>query len=148
MNENNNPDIKEIISKKAKATEIATETNPLIKPTNIEDPDSDVNADPDIRRNEEVKAAKHGNILFFHKAFTTLVITLIILIIIILFVLLPFSEMDNETEFRGFINFMLVYSSAFIESTSTIFITVATIVISDLLRRLYTYIKQNIKDDL
>ena len=126
--------------------DVATDVNPLIEPVDTDDPDSDIHADPDSRRDEAVKEAKHKNILFFHRAFPLFVGLLLFLLLFLLFILLPFSAMEHGFN-GGIFDFVVMYSRAFRESTRTIFIAVATIIVSDLLKRFYDYIKRHIKDE-
>ncbi|MCL2357128.1 MAG: hypothetical protein FWC70_08230 [Defluviitaleaceae bacterium] len=120
------------------------DTDPKFAPSNPLDPVADSYADPDFKREEARKNAKHKNVLFFHKALPIITVILLLMLASVVFVILPFSEI--ELEFDSVLSFMQEYNRAFVASTNTIFIALATIIVSDLLRRFYGYIKKNIQD--
>jgi len=104
----------------------------------------DYGEDPDAKRKEEVKDAIHKNWLLFHKWLPIFSMGLLILLIILTFGILPISEMS--TEFDNTWEVVVNYTQSFREVNRTIGIALATIIVSDLLKRLYEYIKENVNN--
>ena len=129
---------KNIIADKAKDSVELLTSNP-------EDPYADPNANPDIRRAEEKKEQDHKNVLFFKKALPLITVAGFLAIILTILVILPISEMSED--FDSVWGVIQDYSRALRVSTTTIIIAVITVIVSDLLKLFYAYIKKHLKDD-
>jgi len=104
----------------------------------------DLGDDPDAKRKEELKDADHKNSLWLRKFFRPLVVAMGMFLVVLYFVILPVSVM----EFKNY-NFWEVFgdwSRAFIITGRTTAIALATLVVSDLLKKLFDYIKKERND--
>ena len=100
--------------------------------------------DPDARREEEMKAIKHSNALLFHRWLPKFTIFAFVFLSALIFVILPISEMSSE--FENVWDVIRNYSSAFLTANRTIGIAIATLVVSNAMKRLYDYIKDHTKN--
>ena len=101
--------------------------------------------DPDAKDKAELKGERHKIALLVHKVFRGLVIALVPFTIILLFIILPVSEMPIEdgSRFSAFRD----WSIAFISTTRTAGIALATIVVSALLKKLWDYLEKHFRDN-
>ena len=97
--------------------------------------------DPDSIRKEEKKEALHHNWLLFQKWLPRFTIALIVFSVILFFIILPISEMSPE--FENAWDVIQDYARAFIKTSKTAGIALATLLLSDLMKHLYDYIKKN-----
>jgi len=67
----------------------------------------------------------------------------IIILFVIFFVIMPFSEMDLTAESR--IEWIQNYSSAFLQALGSFGITVLAVIVSELLKLLYKFMRSNRK---
>ena len=100
----------------------------------------DFGDDPDSKRKEELKGARHKNTLLFHKWLPRFVGAFIAVVVIMLFVILPISEMHYY--YSSFWEGIRSYTRA-LRSTGII---LATIVVTNLSNKLYEYIRKHVKD--
>jgi len=120
-------------------------SKPSYEPSDPSDPQADPRADPEYKRKEAVKDARHRNVLFFHRLFPIVTIMGLLLLLIMLFVILPMSEI--ELEFVSVLGALRNYSKAFVTANSTILIALATIIVSDVLKHFYRFVKMHVKDE-
>ena len=107
----------------------------------------DFGDDPEAKRKRElIRDIRLKNSLFFHKNLPLFAKLFIGFIFLLFFVILPISEMQSC--FNSAWEVVRDYTRAFIVTGRTALIALATIIVSDLLKRLYPYIiKHSDRDD-
>ena len=98
------------------------------------------------KRLEELDDATHKNTLWIHKVFRVLVISSILFLPVLFFVILPISQMtiDPNSPWKPFQD----WSLAFLATSRTAGIALAALIVSDLIKRIFSYIvkRANTKD--
>ena len=100
--------------------------------------------DPDAQRKEARKKAWHLNILLLHWVARVLVIGFVLFFLLLFFVILPVSQMTFDSYTSGFMLAFHEWSVAFVYTSTTAFIALATLIVSDLLKKFFDYLKPHI----
>jgi len=94
-------------------------------------------ADPQA---EEINQLRHRNSVMLYKLSPVLVIMGLLFLVVLFFLILPISEMSltyNNFFWEGFQE----WARAFLQTSRTIGIALATLIVSDLLRKVYGLLK-------
>jgi len=107
----------------------------------------DFGDDADSKHKKELDAVKHQNALWLHKTWPWLIKGIMVFLLLLFFIILPLSEMTLK--YSNFWEGARDWSRAFLSTASTAAIALATLFISDLVKRVFDYIKKertNIED--
>ena len=106
---------------------------------------SEVKEDPDNTLEAEIRRVKRENLKKLYKALPWAVGAGLTFLIALFFLILPVSEM--ELGHTGFIAWFRAWARAFVYTASTAGIAIATLIVSNLLNRLYAFIRSFANDE-
>ena len=101
-------------------------------------PDPDVKANPDERRREQQAEAWHGYRLFLLRKILYVGTAFLF---VLFFVIMPFSQMYLDAE--NALQWIQNYSRAFIAAFGSFGLTVVAVLVSELLKRAYNFLKNS-----
>ena len=93
------------------------------------------------KRDEELDVAKHKNQLALHKYIRPFAAVAVAFLLLLFFGILPISEM--RPTHTGAWDIIQDYARAFLSTGRTIGIALATLIVSDLMKRVYHYLKEH-----
>ena len=106
---------------------------------------NDYGDDPDAKRKEQLKDIKHRNSIWFYRSLPWIIWFFLAFLVILFFIIFPLSEMSLD--YNSAMEAIKDYCIVFLSTSKTIGIALATLIVSDIIKRIISYIKNQASND-